>query len=90
MRNAVHETTVAITCTLLHEGGESADKVNADLFARTIECDGNRREVFCFGSTANLCNRRDGDALMDNGNSKLAFEEEILGNASLKEEALLP
>ena len=58
----------------MHEGGEAADEVDADLFARAVHGHGNGGEVVGGYGCAHLGNRGDGDALVDDGDAEFAFE----------------
>ena len=84
MRDAVDQASVAITRALLDERGKAAHEVDPNFLGGVVERDGDGRQVLCLGRAADLCDGRDGDALVDDRDTVLALEllgrgHELLG-----------
>ena len=62
----------------MHEGGKAAEKINAQRFGGAIKCMSQRRQICCICAGGDVCNRRDRDALVGNGDSVFALK--VAGN----------
>ena len=76
MRNAIDEATIAVAHALLHEGGKSADKVDAYSLCRTVQGLCNRHKVLraLAGCSADKGDRCHGDPLVDDRDPEIALD----------------
>ena len=61
---------IAFRAALLHQGRKTADEVDTALFCRFIQGLGDGHIGVCFASSGHQGNGRDGDPLIDDGNTK--------------------
>ena len=73
LRNGADQLPVAFRAALLDKGGEAADKVDAAGFGSPIQGFGNLHIAFRLAGSGHQRNRRNRNALVDNGNAELGL-----------------